>query len=69
MQTIYKSCSPKYTNKDIQLRSGSSTSSTVSFERLLVTGIKEAISLKPNEVIVGMEIDYDGVRVFTETKE
>ena len=63
---IYKSCSPKYTNEQIQHLSG--TVSFVSWERLLVDSINQAIRKTEKEKIVGMEIDEDGVKVYIETE-
>lgn len=68
MQTVYKSCSPKYTHQDIA-DMGTCTKSFVSFERLLKTPIYEAISLRPNEKIVGMVIDVDGIYCIIEFKD
>ena len=68
MQTVYKSCSPKYTHQDIA-DMGTCTKSFVSFERLLKTSIYEAIALRSNEKIVGMQIDMDGIYCYIETKE
>ncbi len=62
---IIKSCSPKYTDKDIQHLSG--TTSFVSFERLLKS-IEDAIGLKADETIVGLSVTSDGIRTLIEKK-
>lgn len=66
MKAIYKSCSPKYTNEQIEHLSGVTT--FVSFERLLKTGINDAINKKENEKIVGMKITEDGITIRIETE-
>lgn len=67
MEKIYKTCSAKYTNEDIKKMSGVCT--FVSYERLLTTPINWAIGKKPKETIVGMAMEYDGIRVYVETEE
>jgi hypothetical protein len=64
--TIYKTCSSKYTNKQIEHLSGVCT--FVSFARLLNNSITDCISKKENEDIVGMEITSDGIKVYLETE-
>lgn len=65
MEKIYKSCSSKYTNEQIKNLTG--TTSFASFERLLTTSLYDAIRKRPNEVMVGMIIDFDGIQVYLET--
>lgn len=67
MQTIYKSCSPKYTDEQVKRLSGVTT--FVSFARLLNLSIYDAIGKKPNEKIVGMVITTDGVQLYIENEE
>lgn len=72
METIYKTCSPKYTSQEISslnIANSIGTVSFVSFERLLRNSVYEAIGLKPNEEIVGMKIDQDGITCYIETKK
>ena len=67
MQKIYKSCSAKYT--DEQIRNIGGTNIFVSFEQLLRTPLYEAMKKQPNEKMVGMEISYDGIKVYIETEK
>lgn len=65
--TIYKSCSPKYTND--QIKHLTVTKSFVSYERLLSQSLYYAIGKRDNEVMVGMQITSDGIYVLLESKE
>lgn len=59
---IYKSMTPEYTDEQIGML-GAVTKSFVSYKRLLTESIEEAIRLRPNEKIIGLEIQSDGVSV------
>ena len=59
MEKIYKSCSPKYTDSQIKYLTGQVT--FASHARLFKQSYEQAIGLKPNEKIVGMITDWDGM--------
>lgn len=66
MEKIYKSCSPKYTDEDIKYKSGIVT--FASHATLFKESYEQAIGLKPNEKIVGMMLDWDGITFYIENQ-
>ena len=64
MTKIYKSLSAKYTNKQIEMLSG--TVCYVSFGRMLKQSIEDCVGLKEDEIIVGLEIDSNGIKCYIE---
>ena len=65
MEHVYKSYSEKYTDNDVRKLSG--LVAQVSLSRLLPF-IQEAIGLKSNETIVGIDISTHGVKCYIETE-
>lgn len=63
---IYKSCTAGLSDEDFREYHTSGLTTFISFERLMRESIKE--NLKPNERIVGMFINEDGITLFLETK-
>lgn len=65
MKAIYKSLSSKYSDEDIERKSGSVH--FVGYMRLKHTSLSESSRLKDNEDIIGLKIDDNGLTCYIET--